>query len=411
MKRRTLLTGAGALALAQGLSACGGQTADAPRIRLLQNSLPSLLLRQFRAEPGVPSNLVIDDAAQLADLFRQLQQWQQVPAAPRESGLGGWFGGGGVSPRADLVTLGDYWLTAAIQQQLIQPLPATELAGWESVPVPWQQITQRHTDGQLDPQGAFWGAPYRWGSLMMVYRQRPFRELDWQPRQWSDLWRPELQGHIALPDHPRLVLGLALKRLTDRFTVEDLDQVTDLSTTLAALHQQVRVYTSDAYLQPLAIDQLWLAVGWSTDILPALARHRQLAAVAPTEGTVLTTDLWVRPAEPGANGTNGDAIAALSPLMQQWIEFYWQLPVATALSTSTAGAAPQFAEMPEADRPNALQGNLPQLLPPDLINRSEFLPPLPAAVEADYLDRWRNLRTHTQPSSGFGVFPQAKLPM
>lgn len=393
MKRRTLLTGAGALALAQGLSACGGQTEDAPRIRLLQDSLPSLLLRQFRSEPGVPRNLVIDDAAQLADLFRLLQQWQQAPAAPRESGLGGWFGGNGTSPRADLVTLGDYWLTAAIQQGLIQPLPATDLAGWESVPAPWQQIAQRNPDGLVDPEGDFWGAPYRWGSLMMVYRQRPFQDLGWQPQQWSDLWRPELQGHIALPDHPRLVLGLALKRLTDRFTVEDLDQVTDLSTTLEDLHQQVRVYTSDAYLQPLAIDQLWLAVGWSTDILPALARYRQLAAVAPTEGTVLTTDLWVRPAANEANGTNGAAIAALSPLMQQWIEFYWQLPVATALSSSTAAAAPQFAGMPETELPNALQGELPQLLPPDLIDRSEFLAPLEATVEADYLDRWRNLRT------------------
>lgn len=393
MKRRTLLTGAGALALAQGLSACGGQPEDAPRIRLLQDSLPSLLLRQFRAEPGVPRNLVIEDAAQLADLFRQLQQWQKAPAAPRQSGLGRWFGGDGIPPRADLVTLGDYWLTAAIQQGLIQPLPTTDLTGWASVPAPWQQIAQRNPDGLLDPQGVFWGAPYRWGSLMMVYRQRPFQSLGWQPQHWSDLWRPELQGHIALPNHPRLVLGLALKHLTDRFTVESLDQVTELSTTLDDLHRQVRVYTSDAYLQPLAIDQLWLAVGWSTDILPALSRYRQLAAVAPIEGTVLTTDLWVRPAGAEANGAEGAATAALSPLMQQWIEFYWQMPVATALSSSTAAAAPQFAGMPETDLPNALQGEFPQLLPPDLIDRSEFLSPLEAAVEADYLDRWRNLRT------------------
>ena len=102
-----------------------------------------------------------------------------------------------------------------------------------------------------------------------------------------------MRDRISLPDSAREVIGLTLKKLGKSYNTQQLDRVPNLKKELASLHQQVKLYSSDAYLQPLILGDTWLAVGSSGDLLPLLQTQKDIALVVPVSGTALWTDLWV----------------------------------------------------------------------------------------------------------------------
>ncbi|MFM7425794.1 MAG: extracellular solute-binding protein, partial [Elainella sp.] len=246
-----------------------------------------------------------------------------------------------------------------------------------------------------------------------------FERLGWQPQDWSDLWRPELQGHLSLPDSARLVIGLTLKQLGQSANAE-VGAIPDLPQRLEALHRQVMFYSSTAYLQPLMLGDSWITVGWSTEVQPTVERDRRIAAVVPTSGTILSVDLWVRPvgspsranSEPAAPNAQPNAqpsapspapsgavpsspgpTAASSGLpsaLQQWLEFCWQPDIAVQISQLGAAASPMLVNRDRASLPAQLQADSLLLPPADLLNRSEFL--LPVRDLEAYRRLWEMMR-------------------
>ncbi|MBE9177456.1 extracellular solute-binding protein [Oculatella sp. LEGE 06141] len=395
MHRRSLLLGAGALLLNQLLAGCGAQGRDAAlKIRMLDGSIPAQLVREFqrRLEQRVPLNVLAQP--QLSDLFDLLQRWNPANDAESRDDRSGLpfslpFTRSEAPSVADLITLGDFWLTSAIQQGLIQPLEIDTLSGWEQLPANWQAFVRRDRQGQLAETGDIWAAPYRWGTLMMAYSVEAFEDLGWAPTDWDDLWRPELRGYLSLPDSPRSVIGLVLKRLGQSVNAADIASLPELNSELRQLHQQVKVYSSDAYLQPLLLGDTWIAVGWSTDILPVIERDRRIAAVVPESGTILTSDLWVRPATaPPPTATND----GLANLPQRWIDFCWQPQIASQISLLSLAASPVLLGSDRNQLPHALRDN-PLLLPSrNIIEQSEFFEPLASETLNQYHRQWVAVR-------------------
>lgn len=373
MNRRTLLLASGTLALNYLLAGCSRQEA-ALRVRLLANSIPPQILQEFQHRLQAVRFL---NSSQLAELFKLLTVWQ----SPAPKGFR--FRLPIVAKPAvvdDLVTLGDFWLAAAVQQKLIQPLPLETISGWQQLPPKWQRLVRRDSQGQPSDTGQLWAAPYRWGSLVIAYNVEQFKHLGWTPSSWNDLWRPELRGNLSLLDSARTTIGLTLKKLGQSVNAADLEAVPNLLAELRALHQQVKFYSSDAYLQPLLLGDSWIGVGWSTEVLPVVERDRRIAAVIPETGTILTADLWVRPAKP-ANAT--------API-KEWLEFCWQPKIAEQISLLSLAASPILVTKNRAQLPIAIQQK-PLLLPPsEVIERSEFL--LPVANSGQYRRLWETVR-------------------
>lgn len=376
---------AGSLALAQLMAGCG-QTADRGgfQVSLLQGSTPRQLLREFQRRVATHQSLDFLPIEGLANLYQRLQTWHEQSAARNAS---------------NLVTLGDYWLTNAIQQELIQPLSLPQIEGWQTLADAqvWQTLVRRDRQGVPSETGELWAAPYRWGTLMMVYDPEPFESRGLAlPTDWSDLWRPELKQKISLLDSPRSVIGLVLKQLGRSVNTEDLSAVPELADQLTALHQQVKFYSSNDYLQPLTLGDTWLAVGWSMEILPLLKSDSQLTGVVPPAGTILTADLWVQPASvtpSSASAPQPNAIQTeLAELTQQWISFWWEEPIATQLSLLSLGASPIFWKRDRSQLPSTLQA-LDLLLPdPAILQKSEFLLPLADVTTDQYQDLWVEVR-------------------
>ena len=339
-------------------------------MRSLSGSIPPQVLGEFQKflkQTTGDGAVNFTAETQLQNLFSLLQTCQQPDPA---------------TTVPDLVMLGDYWLEKAIQQKLIQPIAPDKLKGWAELPSQWKALVTRSATGQLDSKGQVWAAPYRWGTTVIAYRKDIFRDRKLPPpTDWADLWRPDLRGNISLPDQAREVIGLTLKKLGKSYNTQNLDSVAGLKSELRALQSQVKLYSSDAYQQPLILEDTWIAVGGSTDILSLMQRNPQIAAVVPKSGTALWAELWVRPAQSKATASASD-----------WISFGWQPAIATQLSLLSDAASPVLLGITAENLSPELRQN-PVLLPDaKLIQSSEFLQPLPTAAIEQYRAMWKAMR-------------------
>ncbi len=390
MDRRSFMVGSLAL-LATGLGGCQAKGAEALKIRILKGSIPAALPNAF-ARQVQGAQVDVAPAEQLADLFNLLQRFAQPPESlPKANPLGQFWGNLQVwrpaqernaTPVApDLVTLGDAWLAVAIRQGLIQPLSPS--VRFESLEDGFKQLVKRNDQGFLDPKGQVWAVPYRWGATVIAYRKDLLAARNIAPPQdWADLWRSEFRGRLSLPDQPREVIGLVLKRLGLSYNAQDLNHP-DLQTQLKQLHQQVSFYSNDNYLQPLILGDSWLAVGSSVDLLRQARNIENIQLVFPPSGTALWADLWVRPR---------GAVASKAGLTNQWIDFCLSDPVALQLSLITQAASPMLHQVKATALSQDLFEN-PVLRPSDVAwGKSEFLQPLPEKAMQAFTSLWEGLR-------------------
>jgi len=384
VSRRDFFRGLGTVAVVQLVSGCTQQSTDL-QVLFLQNSLPAQLVKQFRNE-FTGKQIEVKLQAQLQDGFKKLQTFQHIPEKPADKNM---FTD--IFPflfpkkpdKYNLVTLGDYWLKDAIAQQLIQPLKVEELLGWKTLPQPWQDLVRRDRLGNLNPTGQIWGAPYRWGTTMIAYDVDKFNSLGWQPTDWADLWRSELKSRISILDEPREVIGLTLKKLGHSYNTQQLSSITNLKADLECLNRQIKFYSSNKYLEPLIFGDTWLAVGWSTDILPLLSTYKgKIKAVVPQSGTALWSDMWVKPNLEASN----------SDLSNQWIDFCWLPQAAKQISLYTNGVAPGIITMKKEEIPRDVLDNDTLLPSQKVIDKSEFILNLPPEVNQQYLDLWKQIR-------------------
>jgi len=392
INRRSLLIGAAMSSLSMIVEGCTAGQSSSLQIRALQGSIPPQMLNAFRKQAG---GVKLEYAAdrQLEELFSLLQTWQRSQSSNNSQkssdfALPSWIPFLGQSATAnpvDLVTLGDHWLSGAIAQGLLAPLDAaTAQSGSALLNNPqWKALVTRNEAGKLDANGKVWAVPYRVGTTVIAYRQDIFKQQGLQPpTDWADLWRPELKGRISLLDQPREVIGLTLKKLGKSYNTEDLATVPTLEAELRSLNQQAKLYSSTHYLQPLLLDDTWVAVGWSEDVLQSGQRSPNVVAVVPSSGTALWADLWVRPA----------AKPTIPPAVAEWLTFCLQPAIAQQISLLTWGASPLLFGKSLADLPTELH-RAPALFPdPKIVETSEFLQPLSKATTEQHEKAWKTMR-------------------
>ncbi len=383
MDRRDFLIKAGAVALWQLLAGCNNQDKQRLQVQLLKGSIPVQLLGQFEATLKQSANLEFIPVEQLVAALDLLKAWHQPKADNNQSP---WrlptipIINPPPPEVADLVTLGDFWLEEAIAQKLIKPLEIDSLPQWQKLPQRWQELVKRNAQGKIDPQGKIWAAPYRWGNTVIAYNRNKFESLGWIPTNWSDLWKPELQGQISLPNQPREVIGLTLKKLGYSYNTKNLQKIPELANQLQALHRQVKFYSSDRYMEALILGDTWLAVGWSTDVIPVIQRHQEIAAIVPRSGSAIWADAWVSPTKSNSNEL----------LTQQWIDFCWRESSQKQISILSKSLSPLEVTINPIDIQERLRSLL--LVEAETFAQSEFLLPLSQETKQQYTSLWQTLK-------------------
>lgn len=302
---------------------------------------------------------------------------------------------------ADIVSIGDSWLSFAISKAIVEPIRGVEDQDWfKALSDKWKVYLRRNCEGIIDPSGEIWAAPYRWGCLVIAYKKSKFQKNKLAPiEDWADLWQPKLTGRISMVDSPREVVGAVLKYMGASYNTKNIElEVTggrnSVQKNLALLEKQVRLFDSTHYLKAFAVGDVWVAVGWSSDVLPVAKRMSNVAVVVPKSGASLWADLWAIPAASRLETNKiGGRVRGPSPLIHQWIEFCLQAARALPFKQEVvAGATPSALESTPVDMPRGLNKGRPKLdtnliagvPPPEILTRCEFLEPLCDATLSEY---------------------------
>ncbi|CAH9097031.1 unnamed protein product [Cuscuta epithymum] len=383
------------------------------RIISLRNSFPPVWIKDFLSSQGRRVKLCPDFRCSFQDIFHELSIAFEKGVVNRKSAMA-----------ADVVALGDAWLSFAIKNGLIEPMQGVEDEDWfkNGLSDKWKVYLQRSNEGKLDSQGWIWSAPFRWGSVVIAYKKREFQKHNLAPiNDWVDLWRPELAGRISMVDSPQEIIGAVLKYMGASYNTKDLDSEViggrnAVQQNLASLVKQVRLFDSRNYLKAFGVEDVWVAVGWSSDVLPAAKRMSNIAVIVPKSGASLWADFWAIPAATRLASSCdeiGGRVRGASPLVGQWIEFCLQserespfkvevIPGATpyALDGTPPSAVEEMVSQEVLGRRPKLDTNLiaSGVPPPDILSRCEFLEPLSDKALSDY--RWLVSSVHKhQPES------------
>jgi putative spermidine/putrescine transport system substrate-binding protein len=398
MQRRSFLFALSSLALGSGLTSCQGQGQSILRLLASKNSLPPQLVDEF-TKSIQPNNVSVELVleSQFKEILTQLEEWYQTGKAEYK-GLKIPF----IPPSKsaeyipNIVSIGDAWLSTAIAKKIIQPISVDSLSNWSKLESRWQELVQRDGAGNRSATGTIWGVPYRWGTTVILYRRDRLTAANIPfPRDWQDLWNPQLKQRISVLDRSREVIGLTLKKLGDSYNQPNLSQATQLRSELAKLHQQVKVYSAEDYLQPLVMGDTWVAVGWSLDAIDLVQKNPDIGAIIPQSGTAISADLWVKPAfSPQLSAEDRTSLDGRdrAKLEQQWIDYCLQPKVANQISLLTSGSAPLLTSMKTSEILPDIQKN-PLIFPArNILDKSEFIYPLPPASQVEYDRLWQEIR-------------------
>lgn len=390
MQRRSFLLTLGSLALGSGLTSCQAQNQQILRLLVLKSSLPSQLPGEFsKSIQPIESMVELASEGQFKEILDQLRDWSKTSEATAKG-----FKIPLVPPAKsaayipNLVSIGDAWLPIAIQEKLIQPIQVSKLNNWSKLEPRWHELARRDDRGNSSANGQVWGVPYRWGTTVIIYRRDRLAEANIPiPQDWVDLWNPQLRQRISLLDRSREIIGLTLKKLGYSYNHPNLSQVTNLKSDLVKIHQQVKFYSAEDYLQPLLMGDTWVAVGWSSDAIDLIQKNPNICAVVPSSGTAISGDLWVQPINPKLQ-VDPDRIK----LTQQWIDYCLQPKVSNQISLFTSATAPllttlNFNEILPDIRENSL------VVPAkSILAKSEFIYPLSPASKIEYDRLWQEIR-------------------
>ncbi|KAJ4759006.1 Spermidine/putrescine-binding periplasmic protein [Rhynchospora pubera] len=360
----------------------------------LQGSIPPAWIKEFTQVQGKRLKLNIGYRANLDSIFSELTSASDKGRVQPKSSMA-----------ADIVSIGDSWLSHAVAKGLIEPIKNAQEQDWfRNLSQKWKVYLCRNSKGELDPNGEIYAAPYRWGTMVIAYKKSKFKKHNLKPiEDWNDLWRPDLCGKIAMVDSPREIIGATLKYLGGSYNTTDIkSQVTGgreaVLKSLTLFQRQVRLFDNVHYLKSFATGDVWVAVGWSGDVIPAAKRMSDVTVIVPKSGTSLWADIWAIPYTTKCTTDKiGGRVRGPSPLIHQWMDFCVQaardIPFRELV---VPGSSPLCLEQSihteaahnEKDRGKPkLDTNLVDGMPPrEILERCEFLEPLSDEAMEDY--RW-----------------------
>ena len=357
-RRKFLIFGGAAIASIGGCQLSNPfDQRDRLRISGLLVSIPSKVINQFEAA----SQKKIEFKAE--NLPSKL--WQELQNYPTNN----------KDKTPNLTSIGDSWLDLAIANSLIQPITPNlleKIPQWQKLAPLWQQSVTRNNQ--------IWGIPYRWGTTAIAYRGD---KLKFEIKQWSDLWRSELNQKLTLPDDAREVIGLVLKKMGQSYQQENLaanQNIATLTQELKSLNSQVLTYTSDNYLQSMLADDTLAAVGWTSDMYRAKRLNPNLKVVIPQDGTALWSDIWVIP--------KGEVAIAAA----EWMNFCLTPAIAAQITSLTDAVSPS-SELDQV--PTSVKSDPIKFFSPEILAKSELISPLSVSALLQYKDIWTKLRSGT----------------
>ncbi|MCJ2164554.1 MULTISPECIES: extracellular solute-binding protein [unclassified Pseudodesulfovibrio] len=268
----------------------------------------------------------------------------------------------------DLIVPSSDYVGLMRRQDMLLPLDKTKLTNFAN-------LAPDFVDQPFDPDNTF-SVPYMWGSTAIAVNTAII-DAD-AVSSINDLWKPELNGRLLLPNEPREAFTLALKSLGYSLNETDPAHLEEAYRKLQKLMPSVRVFDSDSPKQALLSGEVTVGVVWNGEAYIANQENSEIVYVYPAEGFSLWMDSLCIPK--GAKNLD-EAHAFLNYLLRP--------EVAATISTEMGYSTPNAKAMeiiPEDVRSN------PIVYPAeDVAARGEFQDDIGEAMKI-YEDYWIKLK-------------------
>lgn len=218
--------------------------------------LPQDVIEEFERETGVKVNLDTYDSNEA--LLEKLQT--------------------GVS-RYDVVVPSDYMVQILIHQNLLREIDKSKIPNLKNV-------NSRFLNLEYDPENRF-SIPFFWGTTGLAYRKDKLGKL---PETWKILFDEKYKGKILMLDDMRECFAVALKLLGYSINETDTSILLKAKELLMAQKKLVKQYNSSGFDQAILSGDVWIAHGWSGQLVKISEYDSNIVYVLPEEGGTLWID-------------------------------------------------------------------------------------------------------------------------
>ncbi len=188
-------------------------------------------------------------------------------------------------------------LQALIKQNFLHPLEKNLLPNFKN-------SDPGFLNRSYDPENAY-SVPYAFTTTLIGYNEQRLAKLGITARNWSLIFDPrvlsKLRGKVTVLDDAEEVFSAALKYLGYSINDRDEKHLREAQQVILTAKPYWAAFNSSSYIKELAVGNIWVAHGYSSDMLQAqadakaAARDFKVNFVLPTQGAVLALDNMVIP--------------------------------------------------------------------------------------------------------------------
>jgi spermidine/putrescine-binding protein len=233
-----------------------GRNKNQVNVYIWSDYLPSDVIEKFERETGIKVNINIYDSNEI--LLEKLLT--------------------GVS-KYDIVVPSDYMVQILIKQNLLRKIDKSKITNLKN-------INNKFLNLEFDPGNEF-SIPFFWGTTGFAYRRDKLGEL---PNTWQVLFDEKYAGKILMLDDMRECFAVALKLLGRSINETDTTILSKAKEVLIGQKKLVKQYNSSGFDQAILSGDVWIAHGWSGQLVKIAETDTKIVYVLPREGGTLWID-------------------------------------------------------------------------------------------------------------------------
>ncbi len=187
----------------------------------------------------------------------------------------------------DLIVPSHYIVELMVKDQMLLKLDKEQL--------PNLQYLDEHVVALMPDSECIYSVPYMMSYTGLGYNKE--KVSDFKP-SWTMLERADLKGRMTLLDDAAEVIGAALLVMGEDPNSTDPDVLEEARQMIMKWRVNAAKFENEQYKNGLASGEFFLVMGYSGDVMQAIEESPdQLDFVIPDEGTMLSCDVMVVPAQ------------------------------------------------------------------------------------------------------------------
>lgn len=184
----------------------------------------------------------------------------------------------------DLLVATDAILRRFMRQNLLLPVLS------ENIPNVKNLMT-RFQSPPYDP-GLKYSIPYLWGTTVIAYNKKYISE---PVTSWKELWNPKYKGKITMLDEKQDAIGCTLLMLGYSPNSRNPKELKEAKKILLEQRPLLKKYSADTYQDELISNDIWIAQGWSGDVMQVIQENPNIDFIIPNEGSIIWADTFCIP--------------------------------------------------------------------------------------------------------------------